>query len=561
MKLFSGKLLAFYFRYSRGTVILAALIGIAAGASSAALMAEITKHLVDPAHNQSGGWRFAALALLTLIATTMAGLLSTHLANRTGYELRMYLCKQILDAPLRNIESAGTAKLLAALTQDIPSIASAFLRVPGICTNTAILIGCVVYLGSLSPGMLVGLVVLIVVSVVTYVVPQKKANKLLQEGRDDWDAMLKHFRAMSEGAKELKLNRRRREAFYSDLLSATAMSYRLRNYKGQRLYVLLNSWSQFCYFLVTGLVLFVLPAYIANVDGRTLTGYAITILYMAAPISALIAIIPSFGTANISLRKLDELGLSLTSMVKADGPAPKLPASRHDWRHLQLSGVTHAYRREQEEGDFIVGPVDLMLRPGELVFLVGGNGSGKTTLAKVLTGLYVPDAGEIRLDGEPITEATRDFYRQHFSVVFSDFFLFDQLLGLDDPHLDARAGDYIARLQLGHKLRVERGELSTTDLSQGQRKRLALLTAYLEDRPIYLFDEWASDQDPIFRDIFYYELLPELKSRGKTVVVISHDDRYYHVADRIIKLDYGKMVVGEAGQLAAEPEQVGAGAA
>ncbi|MCB1035646.1 MAG: cyclic peptide export ABC transporter, partial [Acidobacteria bacterium] len=75
-----------------------------------------------------------------------------------------------------------------------------------------------------------------------------------------------------------------------------------------------------------------------------------------------------------------------------------------------------------------------------------------------------------------------------------------------------------------------------------QRKRLALVTALLEDRPVYLFDEWAADQDPEFKEVFYHQLLPELKARGKTAIVISHDDRYYDVADRVVKLDTGRVV-------------------
>ncbi len=137
--------------------------------------------------------------------------------------------------------------------------------------------------------------------------------------------------------------------------------------------------------------------------------------------------------------------------------------------------------------------------------------------------------------------SNRDWYRQHFSVVFYNFYLFERLLGLVHSNLDSRVYDYLVQLQLDHKVRVQGGILSTTALSQGQRKRLALLTAYLEDRPIYLFDEWASDQDPLFKKIFYTQLLPELKHRGKTVLVISHDDRYFHLADRIVKLDYGRV--------------------
>jgi putative ATP-binding cassette transporter len=189
----------------------------------------------------------------------------------------------------------------------------------------------------------------------------------------------------------------------------------------------------------------------------------------------------------------------------------------------------------------VLGPLDLALYRGEVVFLVGGNGSGKSTFAKVLAGLYPPDGGEIRLDGRPVTSENLEWYHQHFSVIFSDFYLFDRLLGLAGPDLDRRARDYLAQLALDGKVEIRDGELSTTALSQGQRKRLALLTVFLEDRPISIFDEWAADQDPQYRDIFYSKLIPELRARGKTVVVISHDERYYHLADRIIKLDYGRL--------------------
>jgi putative ATP-binding cassette transporter len=135
----------------------------------------------------------------------------------------------------------------------------------------------------------------------------------------------------------------------------------------------------------------------------------------------------------------------------------------------------------------------------------------------------------------------RDDYRQQFSAVFFDFYLFERLFGFEGKDVDAESQKYLDLLQLSHKLTIKDGHLSTVDLSQGQRKRVALLNAYLEDRPIYIFDEWAADQDPQFKQIFYYELVPELKSRGKTVIVISHDDRYYHLADRLIKLESGKI--------------------
>ncbi|WP_158617739.1 ATP-binding cassette domain-containing protein [Corallococcus sp. CA049B] len=162
--------------------------------------------------------------------------------------------------------------------------------------------------------------------------------------------------------------------------------------------------------------------------------------------------------------------------------------------------------------------------------------------AKLLTGLYQPEGGQIVVDGQPITEQTQESYRQLFSAVFSDFYLFERLLGLVGEGTASQVQHYLSLLQLSRKVRIDGGVLSTTELSLGQRKRLALLTAYLEDRPIYLFDEWAADQDPAFKAVFFTELLPELKRKGKTVVVISHDDRYFGVADRVLRLDAGKLV-------------------
>jgi len=211
------------------------------------------------------------------------------------------------------------------------------------------------------------------------------------------------------------------------------------------------------------------------------------------------------------------------------------------FENLEMVNVMHSYHRETEDNHFTLGPINLRFRPGELVFLVGGNGSGKSTLAKIITGLYVPESGEIRLDGKTVTDKNRDDFRQLFSAVFVDFYLFENLLGINARNVDEQAKTYLEQLHLSHKVKVKDGVLSTTAVSQGQRKRLALLTAYLEDRAFYLFDEWAADQDPLFKDVFYTQLLPELKARGKTVLVISHDDKYFYVADRIIKLDYGKL--------------------
>ncbi len=296
--------------------------------------------------------------------------------------------------------------------------------------------------------------------------------------------------------------------------------------------------GQLLAFILIGVLLFAAPA-LGEVSSSMLIGYSLVVLYMMTPLEVILSMFPTLGRANIAIRKVEDLGLSLQSQPSENSHTPDVAVGGYE--SLELKGVTHAYRREGVEESFVFGPIDLSFRPGELVFLVGGNGSGKTTLAKLLTGLYMPETGEVRLNGEVVTDDNRENYRQLFSTVFSDFYLFDGLLGLDTPGLELRARQYLAQLQLGHKVQVKDKQFSTTQLSQGQRKRLALVTAYLEDRPFYVFDEWAADQDPHFKEIFYLQLLPELKANGKTVLVITHDDRYYHTADRLVKLDYGQI--------------------
>ncbi len=334
------------------------------------------------------------------------------------------------------------------------------------------------------------------------------------------------------------MHRRRRRAFLGRM-EATSEALLQENRSGFLVFTAASSWGQALFFVVLGLLILLLPR-LQPMDSGVLIGFTVILFQMMGPLEMVMNSLPQFGRALASARTVEEMGFNLESEItEREGAAE--PASTPAWQRLELSGVTHLYHRENEEERFLLGPIDATFRPGELVFLVGGNGSGKTTLAKLLLGLYAPESGEIRLGGQTIDDASREEYREHFAAVFSDFFVFETLLGIDAASLDDEARKYLTKLHLQQKVQVTDGALSTIELSQGQRKRLALLTAYLEDRPIYLFDEWAADQDPLFKEIFYLELLPELKARGKTVFVISHDDHYFHVADRVLKLDYGKI--------------------
>ena len=534
------RIACFLFRQAGNTLILAIMAGVAGGAANAGLLM-----LINTGLRSEGSirvtliWWFIGLCVLQPSMRCMSEMLLGKIGQDALHDLRLKLCRRILSAPLIRIESLGSHRLLTALTDDVPTITNAVAMAPILCINIAVTTTCLVYLGLLSWKLLLAALLFMALGVLTYQMSVLEAAKSTARAREQADSLMKHFQALTRGAKELKLHRNRREEFLSEVLDKTANSMRRHNILGMRIYTMASSWGQMLVFIVIGLAVFGLPA-IRATDVNTLSAYAFTLVYLMAPLQAIMNLAPVVGRVGVALKKIEDLELELGSNW-AENMGVNLKLEKPGWRSLELMGVRHSYHNEAVDNQFVLGPIDLKLNQGEAVFIMGGNGSGKTTLAKLITGLYRPEAGEIRVDGDPVTDDNREHYRQLFSVVFSDFYLFESLLGLHPAMIDRRAHDYLERLRLGRKVKVTDGALSTCDLSQGQRKRLALLTAYLEDRPIYLFDEWAADQDPVFKEVFYYQLLPELKARGKTVLVISHDDKYYHVGDRVIKLENGKV--------------------
>lgn len=532
------RLLAFFLRGSRWSFLLAVLCGLSSGAASAGLIALINSVLESPP-TATATARFAGLGLMALLTRVGSQILLNNIQQAMLQKLRLELVDRVLATPLRHLEEAGSHRLLAMLTQDVVVISSSLLSISLIFINVAIIAGCLAYLAWLSPFVFLALLCFMAVGFLTYQFPMSRAVRLLRTSREMEDVVYKHLGAVIHGIKELKLHPGRRSVFLEEALQKTLAEMRSLNTKGFSIFAASSSWGMFLFFAFIGVLLFALPRESPTSTGGTLVGYTLTVLYLQQPLDTLLGSLPFLSRGNVALRKLEQLSLP------HEGPqesAAALPAPSPSFTRLELSGVTHTYHREREDSSFTLGPIELTLEKGELVFLVGGNGSGKTTLAKLLSGLYTPESGEVRLDGIPVTAENREHLRQCFSTVFSDFYLFDSLLGLAPTGLVPKARRYLERLHLHHKVKIDDdGTLSTTELSQGQRKRLALLTAWLEDRPIYLFDEWGADQDPIFKEVFYQELLPELKRAGKTVLAITHDDRYFDVADRLLRLESGKL--------------------
>ncbi len=586
------KFLRFLLQVSWQQMLLAGIAGLISGCGNAFLI-----YLINQAINQASPpnalFSFGALATLTLLTSILSQFFLIRLAQNAIYQLRLRLSQNILHSPLTHLEKLGTNRLLATLTEDVRFLSKAVAVVPVLCIDLATIVGTVIYLAWLSGGIFVITCTITALSILFVQTQVRTAQQLFALAREEEDQLFKHFQAIVSGIKELKLHRLRQEDFLDTELRETAETLKQKNTRAMERFAAANVLGQLTQFLLLGFILFFLANF-WHISVPLLASYILATTYLALPMQNLLSRMPDLIQGNVALKKIEQMNLALAQQSEV---LPEVREMVSPQVELSLNQVTYAYESEggmlppphamgdfpphprghfagqghpperslpphphprphhgarMHENDrgfpprppergFQLGPISLSFQPGKITFLVGGNGSGKSTLAKLITGLYSPQSGTITLNGTLITEENREWYRQHFSAIFSDFFLFDRCLGMGNADLDQEATTYLKHLQLDHKVQVKNGVFSTTQLSQGQRKRLALLIAYLEDRPVYVFDEWAADQEPLFREFFYREILPSLKQRRKTVLVITHDDRYFHMADQLIKLDYGQI--------------------
>ena len=546
-------MLAHLIAQSRGLLLAAALASVVAGVCGVLLVTRINSALTLDNHTAALAWTFAGLAIATMLFRTLAAVLFERHGQYALAELRRTIAARVMAADFRRLEVLGRSKIQSALSEHSARVAEFFVSMPAILTNMVIVLGCMIYMAWLSWPIFLAAVVTIGLGSLGYHLAHLRAIRHLKQASTQQDRLYRHFRSLTEGAKELRLHAQKRHIFGDDVLGRSIDEVRRSRTLGMSIFVASASWGSFLIYAFIGLVLFVLVGDIPN-RSQVMTGFALVFLYMVVPLESLLLNIPRANLARVASDRIADIVKCVPVTDSEEAPASSSPCA---FKSLVLRGVSHRYYHEQSDEMFKLGPLNIEFYPGSVTFLVGGNGSGKTTLAKLLVGLYAPDSGEVILDGEPVNDRNRDRYRQHFSAIFSDFHLFESLLAIQRSDLDEAGNRLLQRLHLQHKVKVSNGAFTTRALSQGQRKRLALVVACLEQRPFLVLDEWAADQDPLFKEVFYRELLPELKAQGKAVLVISHDDRYFHLGDRLLKLEEGRLLTSDKGRAASDAPQEG----
>ncbi|WDY56390.1 cyclic peptide export ABC transporter [Pseudomonas sp. PSKL.D1] len=516
------------------------VLGMIGGLSVTVLLATINQALhSDAGLTQGVVFGFAGLCVLALGCTICSDIGTNHVGQHIIATLRKTLGEKVLAAPIDQIERYRSHRLIPVLTRDVDTISAfAFVFAP-LAISLTVVIGCMGYLAMLSWPMFLIMLAAIALGTVMQYIARARGMRGFEAAREAEDELQKHYNAIAAGAKELRIHRLRRQRMFSHGIQDTAERICTTQMRSINTFVIAKSLGSMLFFVVIGLAL-ALQSMWPSSDPTVMSGFVLVLLYMKGPLEHLISTLPIISKAQIAFRRIAELSSQFSS------PEPHLLLDDHsqppmNLNVLELRDVRYRFPPVEGSEPFQLGPVNLRINQGEIVFIVGENGCGKTTLIKLLLGLYAPQEGSIMIDGKPVTAQSRDDYRQLFTTIFADYYLFDELIQGDKP-VPQDAERYLERLEISHKVSIRDGKFSTTDLSTGQRKRLALVSAWLEERPVLVFDEWAADQDPTFRRVFYTQLLPDLKRLGKTIIVISHDDRYFDTADQLVRLSRGQVV-------------------
>ncbi|MGM1050573.1 MAG: cyclic peptide export ABC transporter [Bacillota bacterium] len=457
------------------------------------------------------------------------------ITNQTVYKLRVQLINKILNTSYENIEKVEDGVIQSTLNNDTETVSNFANLLITLITNVVTLVCCFVYLGYISGiALLTSFITMVIIASIYYLALQS-ANKLFDEARTTQNVFFRFINDMNRGFKELRLNINRRKAFEKDIDNLSDI-FRGKREKANLSLANVVVLGELVFTLAIGFIVFIFPIMFKGLQAVDIRSYVFILLYLTGPVNGILAIIPNLIQVKVSWNRVNKLLKDLSEISDKEEYADQ-KQEKTQQVNLTLKDVKYEYHLENGE-KFKIGPINYEFNSGEIIFITGGNGSGKSTLAKVITGLYRPQSGEISINGQNIPVKNLE---QEYSAIFVDFHLFDKLYGIDYESKKDEFQKYLDILQLSSKIEIKDSSFNTTKLSTGQRKRLALAISYLEDRPIYLFDEWAADQDPEFREFFYKELLPELKQNGKCVIVITHDDRYFNMADKLIKMEFGQI--------------------
>ena len=535
--------LAFIYRTSGPVALKVLLISGLAGVSSALLIALVGDVFDDVENGLDFRPVLGAAALVVALSALeyLAKLLLIRHSEALADDFRLNLVAWQVRQPLAATESKGPTPLVSAFSEDVRRVCLGLEYIPEVGISLAAILGGAVYLTWVSWPIMALAVVAVVPAAWVFMKIQKRVQRALLDTLGARDRANDYFKSIVNGMKEIKLDRRREGAIVERHLGPTSASLSEASQRLAMGYAAGSLWTQFCYFsaIIAVLALVALDV----VDPAVVAPYILVALFLKSYIYRFMAALPFWTTGGAVIGRLAAEGFVYRPRERLDHPPPVGERPPGDARGLtiEVRDVCYTYVSERDTRLFTAGPFELKLDKPEIVFVTGQNGAGKSTFLKTLCGLYRPESGSLTLDGVEITDANRQTYRNHFAAIFTVPHVFREL-PFEPPETEERRAlfrHYLGVLQLDAKIDLER-TAKLPELSHGQTKRLALLGALMDERPVVVFDEWAENQDPQYKRTFYYDILPRLRDAGKIVVAVTHESHYFDAADRIYELRSGR---------------------
>ncbi|MCH8495991.1 MAG: cyclic peptide export ABC transporter [Balneolales bacterium] len=524
---------------SASYLILALFTGVLSGLSLTFLVQMIHRALTSEAPDPV---RFIGFYMLVwaayLLCTTISTITTSGLAHKALYQLREWVTDRVLNVSFRATEGRSS-EYFPILTEDIQIISNTIYRIPAMTTAFATILGCIGYMFYLSWQLTSRILIAFVIVYITMTAFGRRAQHYSRLARTQYDKIYHFFEDLVYGLKELKLNPVLRKHYRETLFPPLIRDHQQFKLRENVLFNFSIRSIEILFFPVLGVLVYSIFVYgLATTDA--FTGVLTVMLFMLSPLSNVANFVSEYKAMQVSLHRVNGMETQINSNTESKRPQEKIQGIQPDRPILELENIRLTYKRDDGEPHFMMGPLNVQIPDGKITFIVGENGSGKSTLAKVLTGLYAPDTGKIRYKGVAIEPHHLEDYRSRFSSVFSDFHLFREL---PPAAYDVEAlPRWLKVMDLSDKVEISGNNLRHRKLSQGQRERLAFAIACSYTSEIMLLDEIASNQDAEFKKRIYNEILPELRNEGKTIIAISHDDRFFDKADNLIHFRNGNIL-------------------
>ena len=489
--------------------------------------------------------------LLLFICAWMAFYLTQLFAIRTSSsaaysaieEMEMRLIDKLRRIDYSVFKTISSADIYAALGGDKNSVINAS-RLAVTAFSGAITISItIMYLATVSMTAVVLIIIEYALMIFIYKVKSGALSKRFEADSQMVSTFMGSLEDLVNGFAELKMNNLKSDDFYNRKVKP-ANSRKTAGFKETEIHwVQMLVVNQAGLFIPLGLIVFIVPA-ISAISAQSLVEILTITLIIIAPAGTLAGFVSAADMASNTLLKVWNIEKQLDKAVSAEPEGDlSIPPETPDFSILKIDQASYTY--PDVDGGFTLTVRDFYLKRGELIVIKGGNGSGKSTFLRLMAGLLLPREGEILVDDQSASSLKSADYRSLFSIIFSDFHLFDDFYGFQ---VDKKELDYWVK-KLGLKDQFKdygsEGKLPTTRLSSGQKRRMALLQVILENKKVLLLDEVAADFDPEFRARYYREIIPELKAAGRTLVLVCHDERYFDIADRVLEFREGQNILQE----------------